>query len=175
MGDEPSTEDRAALVQKEELETTPLVHAMNGLFHKIEQIIYIVLGAVLSVTVLVALAGSGQLLWGGIQDWTDIDAIFEIMDRLLFVLMLVEILYTVRVSLLTGTLSSEPFLVVALIACIRRILVLSLETSNITKPQKWTSENAELFRAAMIELSVLGLLVMIMVGSILFIRRFGRR
>jgi uncharacterized membrane protein (DUF373 family) len=175
MGDEPSTEDRAALVQKEELETTPLVHAMNALFHKIEQIIYIVLGAVLSVTVLVALAGSAQLLWGGIQDWTDIDAIFEIMDRLLFVLMLVEILYTVRVSLLTGTLSSEPFLVVALIACIRRILVLSLETSNITKPQKWTSENAELFRAAMIELSVLGLLVMIMVGSILFIRRFGRR
>jgi uncharacterized membrane protein (DUF373 family) len=175
MGGEPSTDDHADLVHEEKLENTPLVHAADGLFHRIEQIIYIALGAVLSVTVLVALAGSGQLLWGGIQDWTNIDAIFEIMDRLLFVLMLVEILYTVRVSLQTGTLSSEPFLVVALIACIRRILVLSLETSNVTKPQKWTPENSELFRAAMTELGVLGGLVIIMVGSILFIRRFGRR
>ena len=153
------------MINEDKPENTQLVHAANGLFHGIEQIIYIALGALLSVTMLVALAGTAQLLWGGIQDWTNIDSIFEIMDRILFVLMLVEILYTVRVSLQTGTLSSEPFLVVALIACIRQILVLSLETSNVAKPQKWTPENAELFRAAMIELSVLGGLVVIMVGS----------
>ena len=126
----------------------------------------------LAVTALVALAGAARLLWLGLQDWTGTEAVFQIMDRLLFVLMLIEILYTVRASMQSGALSSEPFLVVGLIACIRRILVISLETSNVTKPDMWTGANAELFHAAMTELGVLAGLVVVMVGAIYFIRRF---
>jgi hypothetical protein len=105
-------------------------------------------------------------------DWTGTQAVFEIIDRLLFVLMLIEILYTVRASMRTGALTSEPFLVVGLIACIRRILVISLETSNVTQPDKWTPQSEQLFQAAMIELGVLAGLVVVMVGAIYFIRRF---
>ena len=154
------------------IDDTRLVHTANTLFHRIEQMIYVVLGAVLSMTALLALAGAARLLWGGVQDWTGTEAVFEIMDRLLFVLMLIEILYTVRASMQTGALSSEPFLVVGLIACIRRILVISLETSNVTKPDKWTQSSPELFHAAMIELGVLAGLVIVMVGAIYFMRRF---
>ncbi len=51
--------------------------------------------------------------------------------------MLVEILHTVHASIRTGTLLCEPFLIVGLIACIRRVLVITLETSQITQPDKW--------------------------------------
>ena len=41
--------------------------------------------------------------------------------------MVIEILHTVRVSFTEGALVSEPFLVVGLIASIRRVLVITLE------------------------------------------------
>ena len=124
--------------------------------------------------VLIALAGSGRLLWDEMQDWASTDAILELIDRLLIVLMLIEILYTVRVSMQTGTLRSEPFLVVGLIACIRRILVVSLKTSDVTQSAKWTPQSADLFHAAMTELGVIAGLIVVLVGAILCIRKFGR-
>jgi hypothetical protein len=41
--------------------------------------------------------------------------------------MLVEILHTVRISIRSHVLVTEPFLVIGLIASIRRMLVISLE------------------------------------------------
>jgi hypothetical protein len=173
MEGKPPIETHADLIIDAKSDGMRLVHVASGIFHRIEQIIYIMTGIVLSVTALVVLAGSGELLWAGLQDWTGTETVYQIIDRLLFVLMLIEILYTVRVSMRTGALSSEPFLVVALIACIRRILIISLETSHVTQPEKWTPANAALFHAAMTELGVLAFLVIVMVGAIFFIRRMG--
>ena len=54
--------------------------------------------------------------------------------------MLVEILHTVRISIRSHVLVTEPFLVVGLIASIRRILVITLEAASFTSqrngPQK---------------------------------------
>ncbi len=46
--------------------------------------------------------------------------------------MLVEILHTVRISIRSHVLVTEPFLVVGLIASIRRILVITLEAATLT-------------------------------------------
>lgn len=51
---------------------------------------------------------------------------FSLLDRVLFVLMLVEILHTVRVSLGPRRVVIETFLVVGVIASVRRILVITL-------------------------------------------------
>jgi hypothetical protein len=150
---------------------TLFVRKADKLFHRAEQVIYVGLGVVLALAAVITLAGAARLLWTGLLDWTGTAAVFEVIDRLLFVLMLVEILYTVRASMQTGALTAEPFLIVGLIASIRRILVISLETSSLTQTDKWSPESAELFRAAMIELGVLAGLVMVMVGAIFFIRR----
>ena len=174
MHGKPPIDSHADPVRDAKPKSTRLVHVASDLFHGTEQLIYIVLGVLLSATVLIALAGSGRLLWGEMQDWTSTDAILELIDRLLIVLMLIEILYTVRVSMQTGALKSEPFLVVGLIACIRRILVISLKTSDVTQPAKWTPQSSELFRAAMTELGVIAGLIVVMVGAILCIRKFGR-
>ena len=136
------------------------------LIHRVEQGVYIVIAVMLVLALLLALAGSTSLLWEGIKDWTGTDAIFHIIDRLLFVLMMVEILHTVHASVRTGTLVCEPFLIVGLIACIRRVLVITLETSQITQPEKWDPAKLPLFQSSMIELSVLAVLIAVLVGSI---------
>ncbi len=136
------------------------------LIHRVEQGVYIAIAVMLVLALLLALAGSTSLLWEGVKDWTGTDAIFHIIDRLLFVLMMVEILHTVHASVRTGTLVCEPFLIVGLIACIRRVLVITLETSQITQPEKWDPAKLPLFQSSMIELSVLAVLIAVLVGSI---------
>src|SRR5438045_8805654 len=60
----------------------------------------------------------------------------QVLDQLLIVLMLFEILHTVRISIRSHTRGTEPFLVVGLIASIRRILVITLEAADLTKEGK---------------------------------------
>ena len=141
--------------------------------HRAEQAVYATIGLMLVLTLILSLVGSAKLLWDGVLDWTGTDSVFHIIDRLLFVLMIVEILHTVHASIRTGTLVCEPFLIVGLIACIRRVLVITLSTSQITQPDKWTSSATELFQASMIELAVLGGLIVVLVGSIRFTRGSG--
>ncbi len=142
-----------------------------NLFLRVEHGLYVTLALLLCITGLLALAGAAAMLWRGLGDWTTASSVFVVIDRLLVVLMLIEILHTVRVSVHSGSLTCEPFLVVGLIASIRRILVITLESSQATQHGE-TSENAErLFRMSMIELGILAILILVMVASIFILRR----
>jgi uncharacterized membrane protein (DUF373 family) len=147
----------------------------SGLLLWVEHAAYVALGFLLCITALAALAGATMLLAQGLVDWSGTKTIFTIMDRLLFVLMLIEILHTVRASLTSGSLSCEPFLVVGLIASIRRVLVITLESSDLTKNDTGSPAADHLFRAAMIELGVLGMLILVMVVSIYILHRARAR
>jgi uncharacterized membrane protein (DUF373 family) len=113
------------------------------------------------------------LLWDGLGHWAIAAETLRVLDQLLAVLMLVEILHTVRISIHSHYLVTEPFLVVGLIASIRRILVITLEASTLTKTGTWSAEGASIFRAGMIELGLLGLIILILVFSITLLRRFA--
>jgi uncharacterized membrane protein (DUF373 family) len=145
------------------------------LFIWVEHAAYAALGVLLCVTALVALAGAAVQLFQGMADWTGTKAIFSIIDRLLFVLMLIEIMHTVRASLSSGSLSCEPFLVVGLIASVRRVLVITLETSDSTRSLNGSPVSEQVFRASMIELAVLGMLILVMVMSIYVLHQTRKR
>ena len=149
------------------------VRSTADLMHKAEQLVYAITGLMLVAALLIALAGSASLLFDGVKDWSGTDSVYRIIDRLLFVLMLVEILHTVHASIRSGTLLCEPFLIVGLIACIRRILVITLETSQITQPEKWNPANQTLFQSSMMELGVLAALIVVLVGGIWAISRIN--
>ena len=134
-----------------------------------EVVVYVLLGVLLCAVATVGIAGAVHLLWLSVQDWTGTKAIFELIDRLLFVLMLVEILHTVRISIKSHMLVVEPFLIVGLIATIRRMLVLTLQAEQFTSGRSAGTAPA-LFHATMIELGILGGLVAILVVSIYFMR-----
>jgi uncharacterized membrane protein (DUF373 family) len=141
----------------------------NSAFLMIEHGVYTAIGALLAVVGVVALIHVGIDVAADVLDWGEAGRIFNTVDQLLFVLMLVEILHTVRVSLRSGNLNAEPFLVVGLIASIRRVLVITLASSNAQKQEG--GDHAGLFRTSMIELCVLALLIVTMVISIYLIRR----
>jgi hypothetical protein len=113
------------------------------------------------------------MLWEGLIHWTIAAQTLSVLDQLLVVLMLVEILHTVRISIHSHFLVTEPFLVVGLIASIRRVLVITLEAATLTKGGAWSAEGASIFRASMTELGLLGLLILILVFSITLLRRFA--
>jgi len=141
---------------------------------KAEVAIYGVLAVLLFVTAIATAANATLLLWQGLRDWSISSKTLDVLDQLLVVLMLVEILHTVRISIRSHILVTEPFLVVGLIATIRRMLVITLEASTLTSGGAWTPENASLFRAAMVELGLLGVLVLILVFSITLLRRYAQ-
>jgi uncharacterized membrane protein (DUF373 family) len=139
-----------------------------------EVAILTILAVLISLTALATIARSSKLLWDSWHQWmavTDTGLVLRVLDQLLVVLMLVEILHTVRISIRSHTLVTEPFLVVGLIASIRRILVITLEAATLTKEGKWTPEGATIFHASMIELCLLGLLVFVLVYCIVLLRR----
>jgi hypothetical protein len=87
-----------------------------------EVTIYSVLAILLFITALATIANAGKMLWEGLSHWTIAGETLRVLDQLLVVLMLVEILHTVRISIRSHYLVTEPFLVVGLIASIRRLL-----------------------------------------------------
>jgi hypothetical protein len=62
-------------------------------------------------------------------------------------------------------------LVVGLIASIRRVLVITLESSQATELAKWGTDAQAHMRSTMMELIVLGGLILVMVMSIYLLRR----
>ncbi|MGA7077853.1 MAG: phosphate-starvation-inducible PsiE family protein [Terriglobales bacterium] len=140
---------------------------------KAEVVIYVVLALLLFITALATIADAGKMLWDGLVHWTIASETLQVLDQLLVVLMLVEILHTVRISIHSHILVTEPFLVVGLIASIRRVLVITLEAATLTKSGTWSAEGGSIFRASMIELGLLGLLILILVFSITLLRRFA--
>jgi uncharacterized membrane protein len=145
--------------------------ATSRVFLRVEYVVYTALGGLLALVAVVTLIRACLATLLNIVHWSDTAGIFGVIDDLLFVLMLVEILHTVRVSIQSGTLNAEPFLIVGLIASIRRVLVITLESSGTTKNGEWSPDTAGVFRASMTELAVLSILILVMVVSIYLIRR----
>jgi uncharacterized membrane protein (DUF373 family) len=150
-----------------------LLGAFAGkIFLNLEILAYIVLGLLLVVAAVMGIGSAAMSMWAVWRNGVDGPSLVLAIDRLLFVLMIVEVLNTVRVSFRAGKLAAEPFLIVGLIASIRRVLVITLESSQVAaKPGEWTPHiEAQLF-SHLQELVVLGGLILVMVVSIWLIRQ----
>jgi len=107
-----------------------------------ERFVLILIAIVLSVLAILLL-GSGVLalvqatMSGAIRDQA-----IEILDTVLLVMMTMEIVYTVTLSLESHTLVAEPFLVIGSIAAIRRMLVITAESTKLelTHPEAFRNK-----------------------------------
>jgi len=145
----------------------------GGYLDEAEVAIYSILAVLLFITALATMANAGKMLWDELRHWTIVTQTLRVLDQLLVVLMLVEILHTVRISIRSHVLVTEPFLIVGLIASIRRVLVITLEAATLSAGGAWSTEGASIFRASMLELGLLGLLILILVFCITLLRRFA--
>ena len=120
----------------------------------VEMVLYAALGLILSLAALFALFTACQALWQGLSAQASASTVVEVIDRLLVVFMLVEILHTVRISIRSEELTLVPFLIVGLIASIRRVLVITTQAAKLTQEGHGTGDSAIAFRNSMIELGV---------------------
>ncbi len=128
-------------------------------FTWIEDLAYMVLGVLLAMSAL-ALLGSAAFMFARGIGAPDLPAtIVALLDRLLLVLMVIELLYTVQISFREHALVPEPFLIVGLVAATRRILVITAELTGM-------QEKLEVFRASMIELALLTAMIIALVASL---------
>ncbi len=138
---------------------------------RLEYTSYLLLGLMLATAAAMALINAAASLYQALGSFRTGSAVVDTVDKLLFVFMLIEILHTVRASLSQGGLSAEPFLVVGLIASIRRVLVITMQTSQETKTAGWTPQTQAMVHASMVELGMMAVLILVMVISIYLLHR----
>jgi uncharacterized membrane protein (DUF373 family) len=165
------TDELLEIDERVDREVKGLAGFASRTFLTVEVVAYMILGLMLAAAVLIGIGSAAVSLWAAMREYGEADALILAVDRLLFVLMIVEVMHTVRVSFRSGRLVCEPFLVVGLIASIRRVLVITLESSQVRQQGKLTPDAEALLNSTMLELSVLGLLILIMVISIFMLRR----
>jgi uncharacterized membrane protein (DUF373 family) len=136
-------------------------------FALFEDFVYAGLGILLAASAVALLIHAVWIFGGHLIGGTLADNVVGLLDQLLLILMLVEVLYTVQVSLREHTLAPEPFLVVGLIAAVRRVLVLTAEFPKLAE----LGEVA--FRNAMVELGLLTGVILALVMSLAILRRRG--
>jgi hypothetical protein len=143
--------------------------------HVIEALLYIVVGALLSAAAAGGVFQAGALLWKSAMGKGpgDYGLALLVLDQLLLVLMLVELLHTVRISVRAETLMTEPFLIVGLIACIRRVLVITMQAAKMTEQNQPEAAGpaSAAFQNTMAELGVLAFLTLVFVFAIYLLRR----
>jgi uncharacterized membrane protein (DUF373 family) len=133
-------------------------------FTWVEDIVYVGLGVLLSVSALVLLIASTVSFSTDLVHGALPTAIVGLLDRLLLTLMIVELLYTVQVSFREHALVPEPFLIVGLVAAVRRILVVTAELTGVE------GRTDDAFRVSMIELGVLAAMILVLVLSLVMLR-----
>lgn len=132
---------------------------------KAEEYIYLAAGYILVI------AAAGLLITAVIEmgirlseyDYTA--AMVHLLDRILLVMMLAEIIYTVQRVARTRSLEATPFLVVGIIAAIRRMLIITAESVD-----EVNIANSH-FQGALVELGLLAVMVLLLSISVYLIRK----
>jgi len=131
---------------------------------KTESAVLFVIAIVLALLAILLLFSSVQALYVAVVGGQIRDQAIEILDSVLLVMMTMEIVYTVTISLESHTLQAEPFLIVGAIAAIRRMLVITAESTKI-------ENQPALFQSTLIELGLLALTIVAIAFSISVLRR----
>src|SRR3712207_1987014 len=131
-----------------------------------ENVVYAGIAVFLVGTALVCLALAGKTAWGLVSDFSE-QPILDLLDILLLVFIVVELLFAVRTTVEKRELLAEPFLLVGIIASIKEIVVLSVESA------KQVGNGAQ-FDDRITEIAVLGALVLPLGVTSFMLRRKER-
>lgn len=139
-------------------------HAAN-LLGASESVVLVFIGiALVLVAVLLLYAGMHDLGEAARQGPGAIEhSAIEILNTVLLVMMTMEIVYTVAISLQSHVLNAEPFLIIGVIAGIRRMLVI---TATSTEQEA----HAEQFHNTLVELGLLAATVVALTVAIWILR-----
>jgi phosphate starvation-inducible membrane PsiE len=119
---------------------------------------------VLAILAVLLLISSVYSLYVAVTGGQIRDQAIEILDSILLVMMTMEIVYTVTISIESHKLDAEPFLIVGAIAAIRRMLVITAESTKL-------ETNIPAFQNSLLELGLLAVTIIVIACSVYVLRR----
>jgi hypothetical protein len=129
----------------------------------VEGALYLVIGALLILAAACSVVGTVVDVLEGSKSRPVADLGLFVLERVLLLFIIAELLYTLRLVDFGGRILVEPFLLIGLIAVVRRVLVITAEIeANPTQDQ---------VRDFLLELSALGGLALVLALSIFLLRR----
>ena len=131
---------------------------------KTESTVLFCIALVLSVLAVLLLFSSIYSLFVAVTTGQIRDQAIEILDSILLVMMTMEIVYTVTISIESHKLDAEPFLVVGAIAAIRRMLVITAESTKM-------ENNIPAFQNMLLELGLLAGTIILIACAVYILRR----
>jgi uncharacterized membrane protein (DUF373 family) len=132
-----------------------------------EDVVYVSLAVLLAVTAIALVVSGAAAGWQALRIGAPSAEVVSVLDRILLVLMVIELLYTVKISFQEHALLPEPFLIVGLIAVTRRILIVTAQFTVFLE----SSAPESAFRHALFELGLLTVMVVALVGSLWILRK----
>jgi uncharacterized membrane protein (DUF373 family) len=134
-----------------------------SILNAFQRVIYFAIALTLSIPIVMlfisAVVGMLQVLEEGV-----LETVLTVLDRVLLVFIFVELLDTVRVTVRErGIFIAEPFLLVGLIAVVRRILLLTAQLEQVASTEK--------LQSMLIELGVMTGLVIVLTLALYLTRR----
>lgn len=111
--------------------------------------------AVILVAGAVALLVAQVKTMFSLLDTPTSNVMLELLDGVLLIFIFVELLYAVRTSLRSHEIAVEPFLIVGILACIKEIVVQSVEAAKLV------GQGPE-FARTIVQTGVLGALVLVL-------------
>jgi uncharacterized membrane protein (DUF373 family) len=142
------------------------VAVRNGLMG-IEETLYIVVGlALLAAAVLVVVGTITGVVHALNTRQGAVNTGILLLDRILLLLIVAELIHTLRYVVLRGRIVVEPFLFVGLIAVVRRVLIITAELEH-------QSLGGHALTNQLLELGLLGFLALALSIAIYLVRRSG--
>ena len=135
------------------------VAATVWLLEHAQDLVSVIVGAVLIVLAAAELVSGIVDFFTGVRKIGIEAAGINVLDRVLLVLILIEIVHTVVLSLRAHHLVAQPFIIVGLVAVIRKILVVLSGTGTVPTPQ----------------LSLLIAMIVVFVAALIAVTWFDRR
>jgi phosphate-starvation-inducible protein E len=135
-----------------------------------ESVVLVLIGVALVLVALVLLYSSMFDLNAAVREGTgEIEKkAIDILNSVLLVMMIMEIVYTVAISLESHTLDAEPFLIIGVIAGIRRMLVITATSTDL-------EAHADQFRNKLVELGLLAATVVGLTSAIWILRHCAHK
>jgi phosphate starvation-inducible membrane PsiE len=128
-----------------------------------EGVVLFCIAIVLSVLAILLLVYSVYSLYLAVSTGQIRDQAIEILDSILLVMMTMEIVYTVTLSIESHKLVAEPFLIVGAIAAIRRMLVITAQSTAL-------ESNIPAFQNTLLELGLLAVTIILIAWAIYILR-----
>jgi uncharacterized membrane protein (DUF373 family) len=146
-------------------ESRPLDRSLLSGLVGFEAFLYLAVAILLAAAAVLILVGTVHELAHAIANGAGaVDTGVTLLDRILLLLIIAELAYTLRFVLRTHTIAVEPFLYIGLIAVVRRILIVTAQFERLPA-------SGRILTNFLLELGLLGFLALALAIAVRLISR----